>query len=70
MTQTLLTTGKKRTELERLYIIRKNYYDELLQELEVFKRRKKELIISCNQKFKELDKDIRREKRKINAHHA
>ena len=55
------TFRKPETEIERLQRIRKQYYDEVLQDIVVFRTRIKEKIQSYRIHITEIDKDIDRE---------
>jgi hypothetical protein len=60
MKQTILTEkgSKKITKLEELYLLRNNYYKELMRELQILQNRRNEKIKSYKITVYEIDKQI------------
>ena len=59
MQEVLTTNGsKKQSRLDELYLHRKIYYYEMVQNMNLLRKRKNELINIYNLKVKELDKEI------------
>lgn len=67
--QTRFRDGKiiPQTKIEKLEILRKNYYTQLIREIETLRIRRRQLIISYKQTAKELDEEIRKENNKEKA---
>lgn len=68
MTQTILSGDgiKKQSEYDRLLILRKNYYVQLIRELDILRIRRNQLIMSYRETMKDLDKMISRKRREMN----
>jgi hypothetical protein len=56
--------GKDITELDRLYTLRMEYYNEMCRDIEDYKIRVKAKVIDYRNVIKELDLQIEKEKRK------